>query len=219
MIVVNSFFLTSAVNFRIETDSLGEVKVPSDHYWGAQTQRYCYSLWVLSLPSPPSLVCTRVFLSSEVNSLIDRSLSNFQIGGDSEKMPAPVIQVFVSPDRISHRFQAFGLLKKTAAIVNTEFGLPHDISAAIVEECSCFHVPFINFQAADEVISLRLINEFPLVVWQTGSGTQSNMNVNEVISNRAIEICGGKIGSKTIHPNDHVNRSQVLSHSDSFIFD
>merc|ERR1711931_496209 len=113
-----------------------------------------------------------------------RSVMNFPIGGPSERMPLPVIK-------------AFGVLKKAAAEVNKEFGLDPKVADAIS-------------QAADEVISGSLYDDhFPLVIWQTGSGTQSNMNTNEVISNRAIEIMGGKLGSKTpVHPNDHVNKSQ-----------
>jgi fumarate hydratase, class II len=141
--------------FRIETDSLGEMEVPSDRYWGAQTQR---------------------------------SLQNFKIGG--ERMPQPLIA-------------AYGTVKKAAARVNESHGrLKGDLSKAIQ-------------QAADEVIAGKLEDHFPLVVWQTGSGTQTNMNVNEVVSNRAIEIMGGEIGSKKpVHPNDHVNMSQ--SSNDSF---
>uniref|UniRef100_A0A0N4ZY61 fumarate hydratase n=1 Tax=Parastrongyloides trichosuri TaxID=131310 RepID=A0A0N4ZY61_PARTI len=143
-------------SFRIEKDTFGELKVPSDKYYGAQTAR---------------------------------SIMNFKIGGPEERMPLPVVH-------------AFGYLKKAAAIVNTQFGLDKNVSNAIV-------------QAADEVIAGKLDNHFPLVVWQTGSGTQSNMNVNEVISNRAIELLGGKLGSKTpVHPNDHVNKSQ--SSNDTF---
>merc|ERR1711931_486404 len=113
-----------------------------------------------------------------------RSVMNFPIGGPTERMPLPVIK-------------AFGVLKKAAAEVNKEFGLDPKVADAIS-------------QAADEVISGSLYDDhFPLVIWQTGSGTQSNMNTNEVISNRAIEIMGGKLGSKTpVHPNDHVNKSQ-----------
>ncbi len=141
--------------FRIETDSLGEMEVPSDRYWGAQTQR---------------------------------SLQNFKIGG--ERMPQPLIA-------------AYGTVKKAAARVNESHGrLKADLSKAIQ-------------QAADEVIAGKLEDHFPLVVWQTGSGTQTNMNVNEVVSNRAIEIMGGEIGSKKpVHPNDHVNMSQ--SSNDTF---
>ena len=141
--------------FRIETDSLGEMEVPSDRYWGAQTQR---------------------------------SLQNFKIGG--ERMPQPLIA-------------AYGTVKKAAARVNEAHGrLKPELSKAIQ-------------QAADEVIEGKLADHFPLVVWQTGSGTQTNMNVNEVVSNRAIEIMGGEIGSKKpVHPNDHVNMSQ--SSNDSF---
>ena len=103
-------------------------------------------------------------------------------------MPLPVVR-------------AFGLLKKAAAQANLEFGLDTQIGKAIM-------------QASDEVAQGKLDDHFPLVVWQTGSGTQSNMNANEVIANRAIEILGGDINSKLVHPNDHVNRSQ--SSNDSF---
>jgi len=140
---------------RIERDSMGEIEVPANVYWGAQTQR---------------------------------SLIHFRIG--EEKMPREIIR-------------AFGILKKACAIVNYELGLlPKEKMELIV-------------QAADEVISGKLDSHFPLSVWQTGSGTQTNMNVNEVISNRAIEIAGGELGSKKpIHPNDDVNKSQ--SSNDTF---
>lgn len=141
---------------RKETDSFGEIEVPAEKYYGAQTAR---------------------------------SKLNFPIGDETECMPAPVIR-------------AFGILKKAAAEVNKEFGLDENIANNIMK-------------AADEVISGKLKNHFPLVVWQTGSGTQSNMNVNEVISNRAIELMGGEMGSKKpVHPNDHVNKSQ--SSNDTF---
>jgi len=97
-------------------------------------------------------------------------------------MPLPVVR-------------AFGILKKSAAVANANYGLDASKSKAII-------------QAADEVAAGKLDDHFPLVVWQTGSGTQSNMNANEVISNRAIEIMGGELGSKAVHPNDDVNRSQ-----------
>ena len=140
---------------RVETDSMGEVEVPADRYWGAQTQR---------------------------------SLENFRIG--EERMPESLIS-------------ALGIQKKAAALANMQMGeLDPTLGQAIV-------------QAADEVIAGELYGHFPLVVWQTGSGTQTNMNANEVIANRAIEILGGKIGSKKpVHPNDHVNRGQ--SSNDSF---
>jgi fumarate hydratase class II len=136
-------------NCRIETDSLGEVHVPIDRYYGAQTQR---------------------------------SHDNFPIG--TEKMPMEVIY-------------ALAIIKKAAAIVNKELGLlTEDKCRIICEVC-------------DEILNKKLDNHFPLSVWQTGSGTQTNMNLNEVISNRAIEKLGGVLGSKTpIHPNDDVNRSQ-----------
>ncbi|KAI5307676.1 fumarase fum1, partial [Ascosphaera atra] len=141
---------------RIETDAFGEIEVPADKYWGAQTQR---------------------------------SLGNFKINQPQDRMPPPIVR-------------AFGILKGAAAKVNTQFGLDPKLSGAIQ-------------QAASEVASLKLIDHFPLVVWQTGSGTQSNMNANEVISNRAIEILGGKMGSKKpVHPNDHVN--MAASSNDSF---
>jgi fumarate hydratase class II len=111
-----------------------------------------------------------------------RSLANFDIGG--EKMPVEIIR-------------AFGILKKAAALANFRLGLMDEATRDLI------------VKAADEVISGKLKEHFPLVVWQTGSGTQSNMNVNEVISNRAIELAGGTMGSKKpVHPNDHVNMSQ-----------
>ena len=117
-----------------------------------------------------------------------RSRMNFRIG--NEKMPIEIVH-------------AFGILKKAAALTNYELdNLEKDVCDLIV-------------RAADEVIEGKLDDHFPLVVWQTGSGTQSNMNVNEVISNRAIELVGGEMGSKKpVHPNDHVNRSQ--SSNDTF---
>ena len=140
---------------RIETDSFGQLEVPSSKYWGAQTQR---------------------------------SLINFPIGW--EKQPTAIIS-------------ALGVIKKACALTNIDMGkLSKDHGMAIVE-------------AASEVISGKLDDHFPLVVWQTGSGTQSNMNANEVIANRAIEILGGNIGSKDpIHPNDHCNMGQ--SSNDTF---
>ena len=147
--------LAAAVQNRIETDSMGEVAVPADKYWGAQTQR---------------------------------SFENFKIG--TEHMPLPLVR-------------ALGVQKKAAALANKELGaLDARIADAIV-------------QAAEEVMAGKLNDHFPLVVWQTGSGTQTNMNINEVVSNRAIEILGGEIGSKKpVHPNDHVNYGQ--SSNDTF---
>ncbi|CAG8694581.1 18670_t:CDS:10, partial [Gigaspora rosea] len=119
----------------------------------------------------------------------ERSLQNFNIGGPPERMPEPLIK-------------AFGVVKRAAATVNMSYGLDPKIGKAII-------------QAADEVIEGKLLDHFPLVVWQTGSGTQTNMNANEVIANRAIEILGGQLGSKNpVHPNDHVNMSQ--SSNDTF---
>ncbi|KAF6140919.1 hypothetical protein GIB67_042332 [Kingdonia uniflora] len=117
-----------------------------------------------------------------------RSLQNFDIGGEREQMPEPIIR-------------AFGVLKKCAAKVNMEYGLDPTIGKAIM-------------QAAQEVSEGKLNDHFPLVIWQTGSGTQSNMNANEVIANRAAEILGHTRGGKIVHPNDHVNRSQ--SSNDTF---
>lgn len=143
------------VKTRTETDTFGPIEVPSDHYWGAQTER---------------------------------SLHNFKIGG--EKQPIALIH-------------ALGIIKKAAAMANMKAKkLSPELGKAIIA-------------AADEVIDGKLDDNFPLVVWQTGSGTQTNMNVNEVISNRAIEMLGGEMGSKKpVHPNDHVNMSQ--SSNDSF---
>ena len=140
---------------RIESDSLGEIEVPKDRYWGAQTAR---------------------------------SLIYFSIGFD--RMPPSLLR-------------AFGIVKKSAAQVNAELNkLPKEKAKLIL-------------QAAEEVIAGKLNDHFPLRVWQTGSGTQTNMNVNEVIANRAIEIAGGTLGSKKpIHPNDDVNMSQ--SSNDTF---
>jgi fumarate hydratase class II len=118
-----------------------------------------------------------------------RSLGNFKINQPQDRMPPPIVR-------------AFGILKGAAATVNMKFGLDPKVGTAIQE-------------AAAEVASLKLVDHFPLVVWQTGSGTQSNMNANEVISNRAIELLGGKMGSKKpVHPNDHVNMS--ASSNDTF---
>ncbi|WP_027585981.1 class II fumarate hydratase [Prolixibacter bellariivorans] len=143
--------------FRTETDSMGEIQVPAEHYWGAQTQR---------------------------------SFQNFQIGTKRFQWPSSLIR-------------ALGIVKKAAAQANEELGeLPSDIAGNIMA-------------AAEEVITGRMDSEFPLVVFQTGSGTQSNMNANEVIANRAIEMMDGEMGSKQpVHPNDHVNRSQ--SSNDTF---
>src|SRR5579863_4763931 len=140
---------------RRETDSLGEMEVPANHYWGAQTER---------------------------------ALVHFSIGGD--RMPRQV-------------HEAYGFVKKAAALLNGAAGrLAPWLAEAIVK-------------ASDEVIAGRLDDEFPLYVWQSGSGTQTNMNVNEVIANRAIQLLGGAIGSQQpVHPNDHVNMGQ--STNDTF---
>ncbi len=147
--------MTGRAATRIETDTLGEIEVPADRYWGAQTQR---------------------------------SLRNFPIG--EERMPVPLIR-------------ALGRIKWVAAEVNMELGeLDRRIGEAIVE-------------AAKEVVDGRFDDHFPLVVWQTGSGTQTNMNANEVIANRANERLGSRLGSKhPVHPNDHVNLGQ--SSNDTF---
>ena len=143
------------MSHRIETDSMGEIEVPGDKYYGAQTAR---------------------------------SLVHFKIGGD--RFPREIIR-------------ALGILKKAAAVTNEELGILDSDKAALIT------------QAADEVIAGDLDAHFPLVVWQTGSGTQTNMNANEVIANRAIELAGGVMGSKDpIHPNDDVNKAQ--SSNDTF---
>ncbi|MEO0896394.1 MAG: class II fumarate hydratase [Bacteroidota bacterium] len=141
--------------YRIEKDTMGDVQVPADKYWGAQTQR---------------------------------SLENFKIGG--QKMPMEVIH-------------GYAYLKKAAALTNAELtNFPQEKADVIAQVC-------------DEILAGKLDDHFPLVVWQTGSGTQSNMNSNEVIANRAIEIMGGQIGTKSpVHPNDDVNKSQ--SSNDTF---
>jgi fumarate hydratase, class II len=142
------------MEFRVEKDSMGEIKVPADRYWGAQTQR---------------------------------SLEHFKIGGD--RFPREMIR-------------ALGILKKCAALTNQELGLlPAEKAKPIIE-------------AANEVIKGDLDVHFPLVIWQTGSGTQTNMNANEVIANRALEKMGQKLGGKGIHPNDDVNKAQ--SSNDTF---
>ncbi len=145
------------MKYRIEHDTLGEVKVPADKYWGAQTER---------------------------------SRNNFKIG-PAASMPREIID-------------AFAILKKAAAYTNHELGvLPKDKRDLIA-------------QVADEVLEGKLYDQFPLVIWQTGSGTQSNMNFNEVVSNRAHVLQGNKLGEgeKYIHPNDDVNKSQ--SSNDTF---
>ena len=144
------------MEYRIERDTMGEVRVPADKYWGAQTQR---------------------------------SLENFRIGTDRFRMPLEIIR-------------AYGMLKKAAARANLELGeLPEEIAKAII-------------QAAEEVVQGKWDDHFPLVVFQTGSGTQTNMNVNEVIANRASEILGKPLGSTSVDHNDHVNRGQ--SSNDTF---
>lgn len=145
------------MSYRIEHDTMGEVKVPAEKYWGAQTQR---------------------------------SKENFPIG-ESGSMPKEVVH-------------AFGYLKKAAAWANCELGVLSTEKRDLISK------------AADEIIAGTLDEQFPLVIWQTGSGTQSNMNVNEVISNRAHVLNGGKLGEgeKLIHPNDDVNKSQ--SSNDTF---
>src|SRR5271163_4534162 len=144
-----------ATGLRLEFDSLGDVEVPANRYWGAQTQR---------------------------------SLQHFNIGQD--RMPVEV-------------YHAYGYVKKAAAVVNTQAGRLPAWKGQLIE------------QVCDEIISGALDREFPLYVFQTGSGTQSNMNVNEVISNRCIQLVGGTLGSqRPVHPNDHVNMGQ--SSNDTF---
>ncbi|MEH6386544.1 class II fumarate hydratase [Pseudomonas profundi] len=143
------------MNTRTESDSMGDIEVPADRYWGAQTQR---------------------------------SLQNFAIG--EERMPPAVVH-------------ALALVKKAAARSNRQLGNLDEQIAGLIE------------QAADDVLSGELGEHFPLSVWQTGSGTQSNMNINEVIANRANELAGQPLGGKQpVHPNDHVNKSQ--SSNDTF---
>ena len=144
------------MDYRIEKDTMGEVQVPADKYWGAQTQR---------------------------------SLENFKIGDG--RMPLEIIK-------------AFGYLKKAAAATNEELGVLTEEKAGLI------------MQACDEIIEGKLDEQFPLVVWQTGSGTQSNMNVNEVVANRVHVIQGNALGEgqRLIHPNDDVNKSQ--SSNDTF---
>ena len=141
------------MEFRVEKDTFGEIQVPSNKLWGAQTQR---------------------------------SLQNFKIG--EETMPTTLIK-------------AFAILKKCAAKVNRDYGLSESVAGAIMQSC-------------DSILADELTEHFPLVVWQTGSGTQTNMNVNEVIANKAITLLGGSAGDKSVHPNDHVNMGQ--SSNDSF---
>lgn len=142
------------LEFRIEKDTMGEVNVPVDKFWGAQTQR---------------------------------STQNFKIGG--ERFPREMIR-------------ALGILKKSAALTNFNLGLLDSKKTDLI------------VKAADEVIDGQLDSHFPLVVWQTGSGTQTNMNANEVIANRAMDMMGVKLPSKEIHPNDDVNKGQ--SSNDTF---
>lgn len=146
------------MEFRIERDTMGEVQVPADKYWGAQTQR---------------------------------SRNNFKIGGESMKMPIEIIH-------------AFAILKKSAAQANNQLGVLDKEKAVLIS------------RVCDEILSGQLDGQFPLVVWQTGSGTQSNMNCNEVIANRAHVLNGGALTDekKSIHPNDDVNKSQ--SSNDTF---
>ncbi len=140
------------MEYRIERDSLGEVQVPANVYWAAQTQR---------------------------------SLQNFKIGGTADKMPIEIIR-------------AFAILKKAAALTNADLGvLPAEKAELIGKVC-------------DEIFDGKLDDQFPLVIWQTGSGTQSNMNVNEVVANRGHVVQGGNLldEKKVLHPNDDVNKSQ-----------
>jgi len=145
------------MNYRIEKDTMGEVKVPAEKYWGAQTQR---------------------------------SINNFKIGSEAS-MPLEIIY-------------GFSYLKKAAAHTNCELGVLSEEKRDLISK------------VCDEILEGKHDDQFPLVIWQTGSGTQSNMNVNEVIANRAHVIAGGKLedSEKTIHPNDDVNKSQ--SSNDTF---
>ena len=146
------------MSIRIEKDTMGPVEVPSDKYWGAQTQR---------------------------------SINNFKIGGEKNQMPTEIVR-------------AFAILKKSAAMANAELGVLENEKAKIIS------------QVCDEILAGQLDDQFPLVIWQTGSGTQSNMNANEVIAYRAHVLLGGNLDDpkKKIHPNDDVNKSQ--SSNDTF---
>lgn len=146
------------MNFRIEKDTMGEVKVPTEAYWGAQTQR---------------------------------SIENFKIGGGTMRMPLEIIY-------------ALAIVKKAAALTNQELGTLSSEKANLIA------------QVSDEIVDGKWNDQFPLVIWQTGSGTQTNMNLNEVIANRAHVISGGKLEDKVkiLHPNDEVNKSQ--SSNDTF---
>lgn len=146
------------MSIRIEKDTMGPVEVPSDKYWGAQTQR---------------------------------SINNFKIGGERNRMPIEIVR-------------AFAILKKSAALTNAELGVLEQEKADIIAK------------VCDEILTGKHDDQFPLVVWQTGSGTQSNMNSNEVIAYRAHVLLGGSLedGKKKIHPNDDVNKSQ--SSNDTF---
>ena len=146
------------MDYRIEKDTMGEVKVPADKYWGAQTER---------------------------------SRNNFKIGGENHHMPIEIIR-------------GFAYLKKAAAYTNCELGVLSEEKRDMIA------------QVCDEILAGKLDDQFPLVIWQTGSGTQSNMNVNEVVANRAHVLKGGKLGEgqRFIHPNDDVNKSQ--SSNDTF---
>lgn len=148
------------MDYRIERDTMGEVRVPANAYWGAQTER---------------------------------SLENFKIAQDTDKMPKEIIK-------------AFAYLKKAAALANNELGVLSEEKTKLIG------------QVADEILEGKLDDQFPLVIWQTGSGTQSNMNVNEVIANRANIINGGSFtddkSKRVLHPNDDVNKSQ--SSNDTF---
>ena len=146
------------MNIRIEKDTMGEIIVPADKYWGAQTQR---------------------------------SLNHFKIGGLGMIMPIEIIRALV-------------VLKKAASTINFELGILNREKSEVINK------------VCDEILNGDFDDQFPLVVWQTGSGTQSNMNVNEVIANRAHVLLGGKLEDKQkqVHPNDDVNKSQ--SSNDAF---
>ena len=156
-LIISILSLLQKMEYRIEKDTMGEVKVPANRYWGAQTER---------------------------------SRNNFKIGPEAS-MPIEIIR-------------AFGILKKCAALANFK------LDKLSKEKCDLIS------QVCDEIIDGKLDSEFPLVIWQTGSGTQSNMNVNEVIANRAHVLSGGKLTDekKVLHPNDDVNKSQ--SSNDTF---
>ncbi|HEY4197726.1 MAG TPA: class II fumarate hydratase, partial [Mucilaginibacter sp.] len=189
------------MSFRTEHDTMGEVQVPADKYWGAQTERSRNNFKIGPEASmPKEIIAAFAYLKKAAaytntdlgvlpaekywGAQTERSRNNFKIGPEAS-MPKEIIA-------------AFAYLKKAAAYTNTDLGvLPAEKRDLIAQVC-------------DEILAGKLVGEFPLVIWQTGSGTQSNMNVNEVVANRSHVLKGNKLGEGTtfIHPNDDVNKSQ-----------